>query len=165
MTSAQTILSDNPKLNVRLGAEPIAKNLAIIDTHLRLTGQEQCFETAQQLFIFHDMSKTPNWSKKNVVFYAMDRDGLGLNLIKVCKKLAILGVHDIWLEAGPTLMSAMHQQGLIHKTHIFLTPHLLSFEALDAFKPEYNYFSPSSFQLQIQQMGDNILTTFTWQDE
>jgi diaminohydroxyphosphoribosylaminopyrimidine deaminase/5-amino-6-(5-phosphoribosylamino)uracil reductase len=164
LTSAQTILCDNPKLNVRLESKPIAKDLAVLDGRLRLTGKEQCFQTARQVFIFHDASTTPSWAKENVSFYGVAHNGFGLDLKQVCQKLGVLGIHDVWLEAGPSLMTTMHQLGLVKKTHIFLTPHVLASDALDAFKPNYHFFS-TPFQLQTQQMDDNILTTFTWQDE
>ena len=164
LTSAQTILCDNPKLNVRLESNPIAKDLAVIDTRLRLTGEEQCFDTASQVLVFHDASLIPSWTKQHVSFYGIASDGLGVDLTRVCQQLACLGKHDVWLEVGPTLMSAMHQLHLVKTTHVFLTPHVLASDAIDAFKPDYHFFS-TPFQLQTQQMDDNILTTFTWQDE
>ena len=160
LTSASTISVDNPKLTVRLNGEELAKVVGIIDSRLTLTGYELVFEKALIVHVFHDEAIVPNWSKPNVIFHPI---GSGLDLLHVAKVLAKLGYHNVWLEAGPTLMANFHRHKLVKTTHVIIAPTIIGDMGLSAFEG-HDYFN-QGFYLQTHQMGDNILTTFIWQDE
>lgn len=161
LTSYQTILVDNPRLNARLSKDCYDKPIAIIDSQLNLTGNERIFESTENIHIFHEIGLIPKWKKSRVHFHPV---GVGLDLKHVIKILGELGYHDVWLEAGPRLMASMHQQRLVQKTHIILTPKLLGALGLNAFSGEYPYFNQVS-SFHSEQLDDNILTTFIWQND
>lgn len=160
LTTAATIYSDNPRLNVRLPSNEYDKPIAVIDTHLRLTGQERIFESKEAIHIFYQKNYKPRWQKSNVFFHPV---ASGLDLRQVGEIIASLGYHDVWLEAGPRFMASMHKLNLVQKTHVFITPKLLGEQGLDAFVMNYPYFN-QAFLLQSQQLDDNILATFLWRE-
>lgn len=161
LTTANTILCDNPRLNVRLGAMEIAKPLAILDANLRLTGQERCFSTAQEIHIFHQQNVTPTFVRTGIHYHAVD--GYPLKLEQVMRILGDLGVHDVWVEAGPRLMASLHDEKIVNRTHIFMVPQILGNKGVNAYEMETSIFA-HSYQLQFQQMDDNMLATFLWQE-
>ena len=160
LTSYATIKIDNPRLNARLAQQTYDKPLAIIDSHLNLSGQERIFETKASIHIFHEVGLTPSWSLSNVHFHPVEK---GLDLKQIVNVLGMLGYHDVWLEAGPRLMASMHRAGLVQKTHIILTPKVLGPDGVDAFSEKLLCFN-QAFTLHSEQLDDNILTTFTWQE-
>ena len=164
LTSANTILIDDPKLNVRLSDPSFGKIIAVLDTHLRLTGGEQFFKHSEQVHIFHAPNQKPTFYLPTVIYHPIGQTDVGLCLQSLVIKLAELGFHDVWLEAGPTLMAAMHEEKLVQVTHIFLVPTVLGKKGIDAYQLDYNFFS-QPFELQSEQMDDNILTTFIWQEQ
>jgi diaminohydroxyphosphoribosylaminopyrimidine deaminase/5-amino-6-(5-phosphoribosylamino)uracil reductase len=72
LSTATTILADNPLLNVRLEST-FSKPLYILDGHLRLTGEENIFSTAASLTIFHAKGQKPKYEKKGVTFVPIER--------------------------------------------------------------------------------------------
>lgn len=162
LTTANTILCDHPQFNVRLNGIDRGKPLAILDSKLRLTGQERCFSKATEIHIFHRNDMLPRFFMDKVHYHSMD-SGSPLDLEKVMSVIGRLGVHDLWVEAGPQLMASLHDEKRVHKTHILMTPTLLKNDALDAFSMKTPIFE-QPYQLQFQPMDDNMLTTFLWQE-
>lgn len=161
LTTANTILCDNPLFNVRLDNLVIPKPLAILDSKLRLTGQERCFSMAKEVHIFHQNDMIPKKNINGAHYHAID--GKPLNLEHVVQILGGLGAHDVWVEAGPQLMASLHDEKRVHQTHIFMCPVLLGNKGLDAFTMKTSVLE-QSYQLQFQRMDDNMLTTFLWQE-
>jgi diaminohydroxyphosphoribosylaminopyrimidine deaminase/5-amino-6-(5-phosphoribosylamino)uracil reductase len=165
LTSSQTIVCDNPKLNVRLASKAQAKPVAVLDRKLQLTGKELFFSHASRVHIFHQANQQPKYHHPHVQFHEVNLDKHGmLDLKAVLSQLGNIGYHQVWLEAGPCLMKAFHQQQLVKKTHIILSPLILGHQALSAYSFDFNYFA-SPYVLQYQQLGDNMLTTLLWQDK
>lgn len=165
MTSSQTILCDNPKLNVRLPSTQNSKPVAVLDRQLKLTGDEEFFSYANHVHVFHQANAKPKYSHQHVSFHEVNLDEFGmLELHAVLELLGKIGYHDVWLEAGPRLMKAFHQQKLVKKTHVLLAPLILGNEALSAFPLDFDYFN-APFELYSQQLGNNMLSTFIWQDD
>lgn len=100
LTSTQTVMADNPLLNARLDDEVTAKPIAVVG-QTKLDGDFKLFDTAKELHFYetHD-------------------------LLAVLKDLGAKGYHDVWVEAGSTLFTALHEAGLVNRTHIYLTPHV-----------------------------------------
>ena len=161
LTTANTILCDNPRLNVRLGSVEVSKPLAIFDANLRLTGQEQCFATAKEIHIFHYHTNKPSLIREGIHYHAVE--GYPLNLEQVIRILGDLGAHDVWVEAGPRLMASLHDEKIVNRTHIFMVPQILGDKGVNAYEMKTSIFA-QSYQLQFQQMDDNMLATFLWQE-
>lgn len=161
LTTAATVNQDNPLLNVRLGNEPIAKPVAIIDRRGLLREDVNIFTTAKHCHIFYDERYPPNKIPANTTYYPVFVENGIMDLKSVISQLGQIGFHDVWVEAGAQLFSALHQQQLVHKTYVYLAPKLLGERALSG------YISPDIFdkphQLAWYPMGDNMMAVFDWQ--
>jgi len=158
LTTAKTILIDNPRLNVRIGDERIDKPLAIIDRNLQLTSQEAVFQSQAPIHIFHQHRIVPTWRHPLVTFHPLDDFE---NLAVLLTQIAALGYHALWLEAGPQLMQTMHQQHLVQRTNIIICPKVLGIEGLTAVSDQ-NFFARAK-QMMGQSLGDDVLIRVEWE--
>ncbi len=162
LTTARTINQDDPLLNVRLPNIQVAKDVAILDSRATLNPNAKIVKTAKHCHIFYDeqcqiYSLPPNTTGHPV--QAMQ--GL-LNLEAMICELGRLGYHDVWVEAGGTLFSALHLARLVNRTYIYIVPTILGSSALSA------YHHPDIFNqacdISWQAMGDNMMASIDWSD-
>ena len=164
LTSARTIRFDNPKLNVRLSNQGIAKPVAIIDTHLELDLTPQIFSTSSHCHIYYDENLPfPNNNRDNVNYYPMPTHEGRMDLDAVITHLGSLGYHDVWVEVGATLFNSLHQQRLVNRTYVYLVPRLLGAEGLSAY-PDPQLFA-AKHKISWREMDDNMVVCFDWQEE
>lgn len=159
LTTANTIIADNPLFNVRIKDNTFDKPLAIIDSHLRLTGQERIFSCSRPCFIYHLTNISPKKIIPDVTYKAIQASHQGLNLSQVITDIGTQGYHSVWIEAGPRLMHQLHFLNLVNKTHIYICPTVLGHEGIDAF---YDAIIFKNRHLQWQQMDDNMRLTIDW---
>ena len=159
LTTANTILADNPLLNVRLPQQIVDKPLAIIDSQLRLTGDEKIFSCERACILYHLPELQPKQPIAGVIYQAIQASTPGVDLAQLMCNLAERGYHSVWVEAGPRLMQQLHQLKLVNKTHIYICPIILGHTGINAFDEviecEYR-------RLQWQQMDDNMRLTIDW---
>jgi len=150
LTTINTILADDPQLNVRIAPnDTVKKPVYILDTHLRFPLNAQIIETASKLTVFHGPS-TPSKIKYltnlniNCIQVPVTADGLDLN--KVLEHIGDLGVHDLWVEAGAKCFTNFINQGLANKALIYIALKTLG-SGLPAFPvPITNNFHTISWQ-------------------
>jgi diaminohydroxyphosphoribosylaminopyrimidine deaminase/5-amino-6-(5-phosphoribosylamino)uracil reductase len=160
LTSAKTIEIDDPLFNVRLVSETFDKPLAIIDSHLRLTGKERVFSCKRPVIIYHHLSMNAQTPIEGV-FYQGITGKLGqLNLDEIIHDLGKRGYHNVWVEAGPQLMNALHHQRLVNRTHIYISPKVIGVKGINAFEEVLLIQNQS---LQWHGMDDNIRLSVEWQ--
>jgi len=124
LTTSQTILADNPKLNARGLHGGQAKDLYVLDTNLRTPSDAAIFDHAKSVTIFYHHSEivTPKISQftYNNLIHVDKHDGNGLKLDEVLKWIGNHGVHDLWVEAGGQLLSALIEQGLADRSLFYI---------------------------------------------
>jgi diaminohydroxyphosphoribosylaminopyrimidine deaminase/5-amino-6-(5-phosphoribosylamino)uracil reductase len=162
LTTARTINQDNPLLNVRIDDTCFAKPIAIIDRQLQLNSQANVLSTAKHCHIYHDMNAHVDFQHPNCSYYAMPSVAGQLNLEAIMSHLGRLGFHDVWVEAGGALFSALHQAKLVNKTYIYLVPRLLGENATPVYQSA-DMFS-HAYTVTWQEMGDNMLAVLNWQE-
>lgn len=136
LTSANTVLHDNPYLNVRLSNETIAKPIIVLDSHLRLTLQENIFQGDAPVYLFHGPDapavKITRCQHAGIHCIAIPHTEVGLDLHMLTQHLGILGFHDVWIEAGGQLLSAFLHENLLHRLYVYVAPIWLGSNALPA---------------------------------
>lgn len=159
LSSANTVLADNPLLNVRL-SETIAKPIYILDRRLRLTGDEKIFGSADSVTIFHSKSFLPksrlNLEEKGARCIAVDEIDEGLDLLAILDCIGNDGMHDLWIEAGGKLFYQFYTQDLIHRALIYLSPKTLGEEAKSAF-PESFDVTKSALSSKMFTCGEDVV--------
>lgn len=158
LTTARTIAADNPQLNVRLAGKEYGKPLAILDSSLGLDANSQVFSTASNCLIYHRENQKASYP--NSQYYPMPvREG-NLDLEAVISHLGSLGFHDVWVEAGGTLFTALHKQGLVQRTWLYLAPKVLGPEAVSAYQAGNLFDKPH--KISWHPMGDNLAVCIDW---
>lgn len=161
LTTARTVRLDNPKMNVRLGLKTQAKPVAIIDRQLSLDKEAAIFSTAAHCHIYHGEEREVSYS--NSTFYLMPTQDGAMNLSAVIRHLGELGYHDVWVEAGAALFNTLHQEGLVHRTYLYIVPTSLENNAISAYQQSGIF--DRAHTVSWHAMGDNMVACLDWQED
>ncbi len=127
LTSINTVLADNPSLNVRdieILSPPIR---VILDTHLRMPLDVKLFTLPGAVWIYtenNDSEKIALLKNKGAQVFVMP-----LDLHKVLTHLAEQKINEVLVEAGSILNGAFLQAGLVDEWHIFVAPKIMGDDA------------------------------------
>ncbi len=163
LTTAATVNQDDPQFNARFNGRETAKPVAIIDRQLTLNPHALVLSKAKHCHIYYDkVHSLPHSHPANVSYHAMPARLNRLDLSAVIHHLGHLGYHDVWVEAGGGLFSALHEAGLVNRTYVYLAPKILGHAATPAYQ-DINIFNAPSV-VTWQAMGDNMIACFDWQE-
>lgn len=162
LTTVRTIIQDDPSLNARCADGVFSKAIAVLDHRLSLPGDARIFTTANTIHIFHESGRLVENPLPGCHYHAIPViDGL-LDLLAAVKVLGQLGYHDVWLEAGGRVFSAMHEQGLVQRTYLYLVPDILGPDAIPAWH-ERDFFK-RQHTITWQAQADNMIACVDWQE-
>lgn len=162
LTSARTVNHDNPRFTSRLNALEVAKPIAILDTHLTLNPKARLLNTASHCHIYYNENHQRPSDQERCTYHAMPMIGDKLDLACIIQHVGGLGYHDVWVEGGGLLFSALHKARLVNKTYIYISPVVLGDDAVSAYH-EANIFHQAR-NLSWQSMGDNMLASLDWEE-
>lgn len=100
LTSASTVLQDNPKFNARVGQSTLAKKVYVLDARQQMTGQEQIFLTAQQVQLIQQSQP----------------------LSATLRQIGTDGVHSLWVEVGASLFQQFVSLKLANEVWLYQSP-------------------------------------------
>lgn len=171
LTTATTINIDNPLLNARVDGHVHAKHVAILDANLKLNMDSQAIDCSEVCHIFYDKSfeskinsvnsLVNNKNYKKCVYHGFTVKGGKFDLTEIICHLGKIGYHDVWVEAGGKLFTALHAEKLVQKTYIYVVPTLLEDDAINAYHSMGLFDSPKS--INWQNMDDNMLAIIDWE--
>jgi diaminohydroxyphosphoribosylaminopyrimidine deaminase/5-amino-6-(5-phosphoribosylamino)uracil reductase len=135
-----TVLADDPALNVRLDAAelhdlgpdypPLQPLRVILDPGLEMSPEARMLGLPGKTLIFCTQDAFAG-AKATALLAAgaeleavADNAGM-LDLQQLMRRLAAMGLNEVWMESGATLAGAMLQQGLVDELIIYMAPHLL----------------------------------------
>ena len=159
LTTANTVIADNSLFNVRLEDKTLDKPLAVIDSYLRLKGDENIFSRQRPFILYHLAGLSPKKPIAGVTYQSIHPLNQGLDLSFLMHDLGERGYHSVWVEACPRLMHQLHRIHLVNKTHIYICPIVVGHSGIDAF---YDSILFEKRSLQWQQMDDNMRLTIDW---
>lgn len=137
LTTINTIINDDPQINVRLEEDIIAKPIYILDSHLRLPLNARVFETSSRLTVFHEKNANEKQKQqltaKNVRCVEIEKNKDGLRLQEMINVIGNDGVHDLWVETGARCFQSLVKQKLLNRLFIYVAPKILGPEAKSAF--------------------------------
>lgn len=166
LTTAKTILLDQPKMNVRLAGQEWMKPLAILDNALILPQNASIFTTTHHCHLFHQEGVSPHESvgaRPTISYHPIPSKQGRLDLDALIQELGLLGYHDVWVEAGAELFRSLHQERLVNRTYLYLVPTHVGDNALDLYAglPLFTRAHRVSWQV----MEDNVIACFDWLEE
>lgn len=160
LTTAQTVIQDNPAFTARLGGMEQKKAVAIIDSSLKMPATASILKKASHCYIYHNKQIPVTTPYAGCHYHAVSATDEGLDLKAIIEDLGAQGAHDIWVEAGGRLFTALHQAGLVQRTWLYLVPQILGRHATEAFHDTQLFSKP--YQLDWQACGDNMIACFDW---
>ena len=156
LTTAETIIKDDPQMNVRTAHGNFSKPLYILDSQLRLPLHAKIFRTAKNISIYHredvDVALKENLEQRGIRCVAIPASPEGLNLGDVLDDIARQGVHDLWVEAGARCFQSFYKANLAQRIYIYRSKKTLGENAMPAFFEDAN---PMSEKLSWQTLGED----------
>jgi diaminohydroxyphosphoribosylaminopyrimidine deaminase/5-amino-6-(5-phosphoribosylamino)uracil reductase len=125
LTGIDTVLADDPALNVRL------------DPDLAMPAQAQMLSLPGQTLVFTSVGDRRRYPglQQNGAEIALVAGAPGrLDLGAVLEQLAEREINEVLLECGPTLAGAFLQAGLVDELIVYLAPHLMGSAARGLFR-------------------------------
>jgi diaminohydroxyphosphoribosylaminopyrimidine deaminase/5-amino-6-(5-phosphoribosylamino)uracil reductase len=173
LTSASTVIDDNPSLNLRLSKKDLGQDIdvrqpqrVIVDSQLRLSGKEKLFCSGGEVWIY-----TLNNNEKHIerltaagakVTVLQNKNEKHINLVELMSHLAHREVNELHTECGQTLAGALLQQGLVDEMVIYMAPKILGNQARGCFElgeiTQMSHILDCSFEA-IRRIGDDMRLT------
>ena len=135
LTSIETVLSDDPLLNVRLTKNDLAleneinqPKRVILDTQLRIPLSANILKPSNQVIIYtcsNDSKKLSNLKNLNIEVIQAKRDKYHINLNYVVHDLADREINELLVEAGSTLVGSFFENKLVDEIIIYQAPHIM----------------------------------------
>ncbi len=161
LTTAKTIIMDDPQLNARTHEAVIPKSLYVLDSQLSLPREANIFNTTKSITVFH--SKTApkehqnSLEQKGVRCIALEETSPSvLNLDQAMIQIGNDGVIDLWVEAGGKCFSSLWKNNLIHRGLIYIAPRWFG-EGLSAFENNFSLGDLSGSQIKWIQVGNDAV--------
>jgi diaminohydroxyphosphoribosylaminopyrimidine deaminase/5-amino-6-(5-phosphoribosylamino)uracil reductase len=144
LSSAQTVLNDDPSLNLRLSRQELKQVFEVrqparvlVDSRLRLSGSEKLFDIAGEILIYtlsEDADRQERLASRGATVIRLQADPSGhICLTSMLRDLARRGINDVHSECGQQLAGALLSQGLADQIVLYLAPHLLGSAARGGF--------------------------------
>ena len=167
ITSSNTIIKDNPKLNCRIsGLEDRSPSIIILDKHLRIPLKSNVIYNAKKtdtVIIYNSIkrSKIKLLKKLNIKTYKikLDKDS-NIDLKNLLFKIKKLGFSRIFLECGVKLTTNFLQQNLIDEFKLFFSNHKIKNMGRENIKKYFKlYLNKKKFFIEsVNLMGDKLLS-------
>jgi diaminohydroxyphosphoribosylaminopyrimidine deaminase/5-amino-6-(5-phosphoribosylamino)uracil reductase len=144
LTSAKTVLDDDPSLNVRLSKQELKQVFevrqpvrVVLDSRLRLSGSEKLFTIPGDIWIYsssEDADRKERLEARGATVIPIVSDESGnIDLRALMQDLAQREINDLHSECGQRLAGALIKQGLADQLVVYLAPHLLGSAARGGF--------------------------------
>jgi diaminohydroxyphosphoribosylaminopyrimidine deaminase / 5-amino-6-(5-phosphoribosylamino)uracil reductase len=170
LTGVGTVLADDPRLDVRLPAEPDGAAVrrqplrVVLDTRLRTPERARLFEVAGDVLILTALA-APNdahvarLSARGARIESLPAAGNHLALPAVIDRLGELELNEVLVEAGATLAGELLRQSLADELLLYVGPRLLGPSARALVRlPELRELAeaPAFALLETQQIGADL---------
>ncbi len=143
LTGIDTVLADDPSLNVRLDDLPedvpsdVPQPLRVImDSHLRMSDNAKMLSLDGKTMVFTtsgDKKLAEKLESKGAGVVKVQKDNGHVDLAVVLEQLAQQEINEVLIEAGSILNGALLQAGLIDELIIYVAPKLMGDNAKGLF--------------------------------
>ncbi|MGB4859851.1 MAG: bifunctional diaminohydroxyphosphoribosylaminopyrimidine deaminase/5-amino-6-(5-phosphoribosylamino)uracil reductase RibD [Dokdonella sp.] len=140
LTGSGTVLSDNPRLTVRMPVEeleiageiePATPLRVILDRELRTPADAHVLDGNAPTLLLHDERLSPRDDARfeNIALAGCEVTDQRLDLRQVLRLLAERHCNEVQVEAGPILSGALFAAGLVDELLLYIAPTLLGNDA------------------------------------
>lgn len=128
MTGIDTVLADDPSLNVRLDGQWRQPLRVVLDTRLRLPPSAKMLDLPGRSLVLTAAQSGPGWNALAVagaeILPVAEENG-HLNLHEVMRVLAQEQINDVLVECGPVLAGALVGAALVDELLLYVAPRLI----------------------------------------
>lgn len=140
LSTSETILKDNPRLNVRyrdfksiFSRENFRNPIrVIIDSKNRIKKTHKIIHTEGKILLIRLKLDQELWPK-NVEQIILKENNKKIDILSILNFLGSLEVNNLWVEAGSTLSGSLLKMKLIDEIIIYIAPKILGNEAKPLF--------------------------------
>ena len=134
VTGIGTVLSDNPKLSVRLYENARQPLRVVVDSELKIPLDAHILHEKPLLIVYANdkQKKLPQLQALGIECTQLDDSGK-VDLVALIKMLAEREMNEVWIEAGEGLNGAFLKAHLIDELMIYYAPVILGSEAKGMF--------------------------------
>jgi len=123
MVGINTILSDNPKLNIRYGhKKPLLK--VVLDTNGRMPENAEIYNTEGKVLIYTTNKKFKKKHDNEEVCY-VDKAGMYCDILQVLNDLGKRGIQNLLIEGGGTLSFELIKSKVVDRLVLIITPYVI----------------------------------------
>ncbi len=139
LTGIGTVLSDNPKLSVRLYENARQPLRVVVDSELKIPLGADILHEKPLLIVYANDKQKKLAQLEDLGIECIQLDDSGkVDLVALIKILAEREMNEVWIEAGEGLNGAFLKANLIDELMIYYAPVILGSEAKGMFKlPAY----------------------------
>ena len=160
LTTATTIMQDDPQLNARSSGQVFAKPLYVLDTNLKMSPQAKVFSTTKSVTIFHQQDADPVREVALTVAGArcipVSKVANALSLPEIMTFIGEDGVHDLWVEAGGICFAAFAKAQLLSRAIIYIGSKWIG-EGKTAFDDSFSLDLLQSSDVRWVQFGKDVM--------
>lgn len=131
LSTSQTIISDNPRFDARIDNRCYKKKLFIIDGHRPISTNAKIFSTTEEITLLTNMPEKYK-SQTAISCQKLSADENKINLQEAIDYISQLGIHNIFVESGGTLLTSLLKENLINRLLIYVCPTILGEHAIPA---------------------------------
>lgn len=167
LTTAATICADDPLFTVRIDSIPQTRRLYILDSKLSSPLSARIWSTGAELVFFHrqglDSHLLGQFSARGARLIEVPLVEDRLSLADVFFNLEHDGIHDLWIEAGGTLLQSLLTASRLHRLlwyscPFFGEPHAR--RALGSGLTSGSYRQPR--RCSVRALGSEAIFEMTW---
>lgn len=141
LTGIDTVLSDDPSLNVRLKRSElgIEKEIQqpiriILDSQLRIPLNAKILQPTSEIIIYTCSNKSKKLSALkdlNIEVIQIETEETGLSLKSIMSELSSRNINEVLVEAGSTLVGSLLSNKLVDEMVVYMAPHIMGNKALN----------------------------------
>ncbi len=135
MTGIDTVVTDDPSLNVRLNEEDLGvedhieqPKRVILDTDLRISSSAKILNQTGDVIIYTcaaENKKSTELKKHNVEIVITKKTNNHVDLNAVMNELEKRDINEVLVEAGSTLIGSLLENKLVDEMIIYMAPHIM----------------------------------------
>jgi len=128
LTGAGTVVSDDPRLDVRLAKTSVQPLRAVLDSTLRISTNSRILQAPGAALVFttsRDPIQRRRLQSAGAEVQSFGEPGHAVDLSSVIKELCLREVNELHVEAGPTLSGAFIRADLVDELLAYIAPALI----------------------------------------
>lgn len=164
LVGIETVLHDDPQLNVRLEGKWKQPARVVLDSHGRIPPESKLLQDASTPLLIATTEKMPNEKRdallsRGAKVLALSQDDNGVDFHELLKQLYARGIYSVLIEGGARVASSALRAGVLDKLIWFAAPILVGAgrDALGEYSLDALKDAPRLRDLQIERLGDDVM--------